>query len=38
MAHEDLARQVVIEGSTDRVFGVVFAVVFLLIASWPLPA
>ena len=36
MAHEDLTREEVIEGSTDRVFGVVFAVVFLLIASWPL--
>jgi Saxitoxin biosynthesis operon protein SxtJ len=36
MAHEDLAREEVVEGSTDRVFGVVFAVVFLMIASWPL--
>ena len=36
MAHEDLAREQVVEGSTDRAFGVVFAVVFLLIAGWPL--
>jgi saxitoxin biosynthesis operon SxtJ-like protein len=36
MAHEDLTREQDVEGSTDRVFGVVFAVAFLLIASWPL--
>jgi hypothetical protein len=36
MAHEDLHRTQVVEGSTDRAFGVVFAVVFLLIAGWPL--
>lgn len=36
MAHEDLAREEAVEGSTDRAFGVVFAVVFLVIAGWPL--
>jgi len=36
MAHEDLTREQDIEGSSDRSFGVVFAVVFLLIAGWPL--
>ena len=36
MAHEDLHREQKIEGSSDRAFGVVFAVVFTLIAAWPL--
>ena len=36
MAHEDLTREQEVEGSSDRSFGVVFAVVFLLIAAWPL--
>ena len=36
MAHEDLTREEQVEGSTDRVFGLVFAGVFLLIAVWPL--
>lgn len=36
MAHEDLGREEVIEGSSDRVFGLVFAGVFLVIAGWPL--
>lgn len=36
MAHEDLTREQDIEGSSDRSFGVVFAVVFLIIALWPL--
>ena len=36
MAHEDLTREQDVEGSSDRSFGVVFAVVFLLIAAWPL--
>ena len=36
MAHEDLTREQDVEGSSDRSFGVVFAVVFLLIAGWPL--
>jgi hypothetical protein len=35
MAHEDLAREQQIEGSSDRAFGLVFAVVFLIIAGWP---
>lgn len=36
MAHEDLNREDRVEGSSDRSFGIVFAVVFLLIAAWPL--
>lgn len=36
MAHEELNREQHIEGSTDRTFGLVFAVVFLVIAGWPL--
>lgn len=36
MAHEDLNRVEHIEGSSDRSFGLVFAGVFLVIASWPL--
>jgi hypothetical protein len=36
MSHEDLSREQVVEGSTDRAFGLVFAAVFLVIAGWPL--
>ena len=36
MAHEDLNRDQHVEGSTDRSFGLVFAVVFLVIAGIPL--
>jgi saxitoxin biosynthesis operon SxtJ-like protein len=36
MAHEDLAREQDVEGSSDRAFGVVFAAVFSVIAAWPL--
>lgn len=36
MAHEDFHREQKIEGSSDRAFGIVFAVVFTLIAAWPL--
>jgi len=36
MAHEDLTREQLVEGSSDRSFGVVFAVVFVVIAGWPL--
>lgn len=36
MAHENLAREENIEGSSDRVFGLVFATFFLIIAAWPL--
>lgn len=36
MAHEDISREQEIEGSSDRSFGVVFAVVFFLIGAWPL--
>ena len=35
MAHEDLSRKELIEGSSDRSFGLVFACVFLIIAGWP---
>ena len=34
--HEDLARQEEVESSSDRSFGVVFAVVFTIIGLWPL--
>lgn len=36
MAHEELAREHHVEGSSDRAFGFVFACVFLFIAGWPL--
>ena len=36
MSHEDLTREDEVEGSSDRSFGIVFAVVFLLIAFLPL--
>lgn len=36
MSHEDLTREEEVEGSSDRSFGVVFAVVFLIIALFPL--
>ena len=35
VAHEDLRREHVVEGSSDRSFGWVFAAVFTLIAVWP---
>ena len=35
MAHEDLTREEHVEGSSDRNFGIVFGVVFVLIAVWP---
>ena len=38
MAHENLNREEHIEGSSDRSFGVVFAIVFVVIAAWPLMA
>jgi Saxitoxin biosynthesis operon protein SxtJ len=38
MNHEDLDREEVIEGSTDRTFGLVFAGVFAVVAFWPLIA
>lgn len=34
--HEDFTRHEKVEGSSDRAFGIVFAVVFLIIALWPL--
>ncbi len=34
--HEDFAREAKVEGSSDRSFGFVFAVVFALIGLWPL--
>lgn len=36
MAHEDLTRDHDVEGSSDRMFGVVFAALFAVIAAWPL--
>ena len=36
MSPEDLNREEHIEGSSDRSFGCVFAVVFVVIAAWPL--
>jgi len=36
MTHEDLNRDEQTEGSSDRVFGLVFAVMFLIFACWPL--
>ena len=36
MSHEDLAREHVTQGSSDRAFGAVFAGAFLLIALTPL--
>jgi hypothetical protein len=36
MAHEDLTREQEVEGSSDRVFGLVFAGAFLLLGGWPL--
>lgn len=35
MAHEDLTREDLVEGSSDRNFGLVFGVVFVLIGAWP---
>ena len=36
MAHERLDREHVVESSSNRTFGFVFAAFFLLIAAWPL--
>ena len=36
MAHEDLTREQIVAGSSDRVLGLVFSGVFVLIAGWPL--
>lgn len=36
MAHEDLTREEVLEGSSDRACGLVFAAVFAIVAGWPL--
>jgi Saxitoxin biosynthesis operon protein SxtJ len=36
MAHESLIRQHAEEGGSDRSFGWVFAIVFLVLACWPL--
>jgi Saxitoxin biosynthesis operon protein SxtJ len=35
LAHEDLTREEIVESSSDRSFGFVFAAVFLVIAAWP---
>ena len=34
--HEDLSRVLQIKGSSDRTFGLTFAVFFALVGSWPL--
>ena len=36
MAHEDLAREQLVEGSSDRAFGLVIAGVLLLVGAGPL--
>jgi len=36
MAHEDLDREQVVEGSSNRTFGFVFAGFFVLVGAWPL--
>ena len=36
-SHEDFSRESVVKPSSDRAFGMLFAVVFALIALWPLP-
>lgn len=36
MSHEDLTREQPPEASSDRAFGLVFAVVFVIVAGWPL--
>jgi hypothetical protein len=38
LAHEDLNREEVVEGSSDRSFGFVFAAAFVVIAAWPMGA
>jgi hypothetical protein len=38
MAHEDFNRTEHVDGSSDRSFGLVFAVVFLIVAFWPVLA
>jgi predicted membrane metal-binding protein len=35
MAHEDLTRKQGVEGSSDRAFAVVFAIVFAIVGLWP---
>jgi predicted membrane metal-binding protein len=34
--HERISRDDTVEGSSNRAFGLTFAVVFVLVASWPL--
>lgn len=34
--HESFTREQTVKGSSDRGFGIVFAVVFLIVALWPL--
>ena len=36
MAHEDLSRTQHVESSSNRAFGLVFAVLFLAVTLWPL--
>ncbi len=35
-SHEDLSRQEAVKGGSDRAFGLVFTVVFAIVAAWPL--
>ena len=35
-SHEDLTREEAVTGGSDRAFGVVFTVVFVIIGCWPL--
>jgi len=36
MAHEDIHRSHQVEGSSNRSFGIVFTIVFLLLGVWPM--
>ena len=36
MSHEEYSRELKIEGSSNRAFGIVFAVVFTIVGVWPL--
>jgi hypothetical protein len=36
MAHEDLSREQIVKSSSNRAFGLVFSIVFLVVAVWPL--
>lgn len=36
MSHEDYSRETEIEGSSNRSFGTVFAIAFMVVGIWPL--